>query len=60
MASDKSAAVLTIFRADEMTDEGRRDIARWLRRHANLLVKEGDNYSTRFTGRYLYTNGQEV
>jgi hypothetical protein len=55
--TEKSAAVLTIFKANEMTEQGRRDIARWLRRHANWLVKEGDNYSERFTGRYIYMEG---
>lgn len=55
---EKSAAVLTIFKAGEMTEEGRKDIARWLRRHARWLTKYGDEYSNRFTGRYLY-NGED-
>lgn len=52
---DKSAAIVTIYRADEMTARGRRQIAAWLRRHAEMLTSEGKNYSKRFTGRYLYT-----
>lgn len=52
--TEKSAAVLTIHDAGDMTEEGRKDIARWLRRHARWLTKYGDEYSTRFIGRYLY------
>jgi hypothetical protein len=47
--------VLTIFGAPAMTLKGRKQIAAWLRRHADMLVKEGANYTLgRFTGRYLY------
>jgi hypothetical protein len=53
---EKSAAVISIFAASEMTPKGRREIAAWLRRHADMLVKEGKKYTSgRFTGRYLYT-----
>lgn len=53
--SPKSAAVISIFSAPKMTAKGRRQIAAWLRRHADMLVKEGKNYTEgRFTGRYLY------
>lgn len=52
---EKSAAVVTVFRADEMTPRGRRQIAAWMRRQASMLEKEGKNYAKRFTGRYLYT-----
>ena len=51
---DKSAAVLTIKDAPRMSPKGRREVAAWLRRHADMLVEEGKNYSKRFTGRYLY------
>lgn len=36
------------------SDEGRKHVARWLRRHANDLVKLGPNYNAtgKFTGRY--------
>lgn len=51
----KSAAIVTIHAAPKMTPKGRRQIAAWLRRQADMLVKEGKNYTeTRFTARYLY------
>ncbi|MDO8596407.1 MAG: hypothetical protein Q7R45_07270 [Sulfuricaulis sp.] len=50
----KSAAILTVHGAGKMTPKGRRAIAGWLRKHAAMLVKYGNNYSRRFTGRYLY------
>lgn len=50
----KSAAIVTIRDAGRMTKKGRRAIAAWLRRHAEWLEQHGDQYSTRFTGRYLY------
>lgn len=53
-AKDKSAAVVTVFRADEMTSKGRKQVAAWLRQQASMLEKEGKNYAKRFTGRYLY------
>ena len=55
-APDKSPAILTIHRAPSMTPAGRRAIAKWLLRQADMLVKEGKNYTEgRFTARYLYT-----
>lgn len=52
----QSAAIITIKRPGDMTAKGRRDIAAWLRKHADMLVKEGKNYTTgRFTGRYFYS-----
>lgn len=51
---DRSAAIVTIRDADKMTTRGRRDIAAWLRRTAAFLVKHGDQYSSRFAGRYMY------
>lgn len=51
----KTAAIITIHKPGKMSREGRRSIARWLKRHAEMLVKEGKNYTEgRFTGRYLY------
>lgn len=52
--AEKSAAILTILKADKMTPKGRKDIAGWLRQHAAWLTRHGDEYSPRFTGRYLY------
>lgn len=49
-----TAAVLTIKKAGAMSPQGRAEIARWLRRHANMLVKLGDQYNDKgnFVGRY--------
>ena len=59
MSKEKSAAILTIYGAPDMTPEGRKDIAEWLRLHAKMLVKDGSNYARgRFTGRYLYKEGE--
>jgi triphosphoribosyl-dephospho-CoA synthetase len=46
--------VLTIFDAGKMTKKGRRDIAKWLRQHAEDLLSDGDNYSSLFRGRFQY------
>lgn len=51
----QSAAVLTVRDAAEMSPEMKQEIATWLRSQAKGLLKEGDNYSERFTARYLYT-----
>lgn len=51
---EKSAAIVTIKDAGSMTQEGREQIAQWLRRHADMLIEDGWNYSARFTGRYMY------
>lgn len=48
------AATVTIHGADSMTPRGRRRIAAWLRSHADFIVREGKNFSKRFTGRYLH------
>lgn len=46
-----AAAVLTLKKPGAMTKEGRAEIARWLRRSANDLVKLGDQYNS--TGRFI-------
>lgn len=51
---EKSAAIVTIRNASEMTKRGRKQIANWLRKHADWLEESGHHYSARFTGRYLY------
>lgn len=48
------AGIVCIHRAAEMTPKGRREVAAWLRKTADGLVKEGDNYAARFTARYFY------
>lgn len=55
--TEKTAAVLTIHNADNMTSEGRHEIAKWLRRQASFLVREGDNMSDRFRARYMFREG---
>jgi hypothetical protein len=50
----KSAAVITIKDVGSMTDQGRKDIAAWLRHQAKMLLKHGDEYSDSFRARYLY------
>jgi hypothetical protein len=51
----KSAAIITIHGVGDMTPKGRREIAKWLRHHADMMVAEGKNYTKgRFTGRYQY------
>ena len=57
MISERSAhaaAVFTIHDASSMTPKERRELATWLRDHADMLVRDGKNYSKRFTGRYMY------
>jgi hypothetical protein len=54
MSNLKSAAIVTIRDAEHMTAKGRRDIAAWLRKQADALVKDGKLYAKRFTARYLY------
>lgn len=54
MANPKSAAVVTIFGAPDMSPSGRRAVANWLRKQADFLQKEGKVYAKRFTARYLY------
>lgn len=54
MAKEHAAAIITIKDAAKMTARGRRDIARWLRRHASFLERHASEFSARFTARYLY------
>jgi hypothetical protein len=54
METEKSAAVLTIKDAGNMTPEGRKEVADWLRQCAKTLVKHGKDYAPRFRARYLY------
>lgn len=57
-AVEKVAASVHIYNAPEMTKKGRREIAAWLRKHADWLLKEGDNYAKSFRGRYFYEAAQ--
>jgi hypothetical protein len=51
---EKTAAVVTIHRAGEMSPRGRRRIAAWLRRQAGFLEKYPNELSSRYTARYIY------
>ena len=51
---EKTAAVLTIKDAGEMTTRGRKAVAEWLRKQASWLEKDGHVYAPRFRARYLY------
>lgn len=49
----RAAAIVTIRAAGEMSPRDRRQVASWLRHHAQMLELNGGNYAKRFTGRYL-------
>jgi hypothetical protein len=48
------AATLTIHKAQNMTPEGRKVLAKWLRGQAHDLIKDGDNYDPNFKARYEF------
>jgi hypothetical protein len=50
----KAAAIVTIHKAANMTPEGKREIAAWLKKQAGFLLKNADKMSLRYTARYLY------
>jgi len=52
----KSAAILTIFDASNMTSKGVDSIVAWLRKQASQLKtkKYREQYAKRCTARYLY------
>jgi hypothetical protein len=52
----KSAAVLTIFDAANMTTKGKKQIADWLRKQAKALIKDGNLYAKKCVIRYSYQN----
>jgi hypothetical protein len=52
--AEKSAAILTVKRADAMTKRGRKAIAAWLRRQATFLERHGAEFAGLFRARYLY------
>jgi hypothetical protein len=55
--NEKTAAILTINDAPDMSIAGRKMVARELRRQINLFVVHGELYSRRFHYRYLYQEG---
>ncbi len=50
----KSAAVLTIFDAPNMSPSGLRAVAKWLHDRARALIRDGKLYGPRLTTYYLY------
>lgn len=54
MKVTKSAAILTIKDAANMTARGKRQIANWLRRQAQALIKDGSLYAKKCVIRYRY------
>lgn len=54
MKREQSAAVVTVFRASQMTRGGRKRIAEWLRKQATVVQNHGDQLASRYTARYLY------
>lgn len=57
MATEKSAAVLTIKDAASMTPAGARRVANWLRKQAGYLDRADERkaLSDRYRARYLYS-----
>lgn len=53
MTTETVAAKVTIHHAADMTEEGRKAVADWLRKMADSLEEDGHNYSPKFTGRYI-------
>ena len=51
---DKVAASLLVHDADKMTDQGRWEIYKWLRRNAELVRDHGGELSGAFRARYVY------
>ena len=52
---DKTAAIITVHRARDMTKAGRKRIATWLRSCADHLETYGDLYDKKFVARWCYT-----
>jgi hypothetical protein len=52
----KSAAILTIHNAADMTAKGKKDIAKWIDRQKEILLKNNKELSGRYTARYLYNS----
>ncbi len=52
---DRSAAILTLLDAEDLSPKGRHAVALWLRRQGAYLERHGHELSHRFTARYLKT-----
>ena len=49
----KTVAVLTIYRAAEMTAKGRKEVAGWLTRQRHLVLRHPGELAGRYRARYL-------
>lgn len=56
MSDEKIVGTVTIHGPAEMTDEGRKDVAKWLRKTAKQIEKEGPNMAKTFRARLFYTS----
>lgn len=54
---DRSAAIITIRHASQMTKRGKKQVADWMRKQAEFLEQDGNQFAARFTARYMYRNG---
>lgn len=52
---EKPIASVHIHKAHEMTSAQRKEIAGWLKDQAKQLLKDGDEYATRFTAGFYWT-----
>lgn len=60
MANEPHIAKLTIYRPGVMSDAQRTEIASWLRKQADDLETEGEDYSEfKFTARYRFVQTKE-
>jgi hypothetical protein len=55
----KTAATLTIHKADKMTLEDRKQVADWLCKQAKDLMKFGNQYGKNLICRYRYLNRKQ-
>lgn len=51
--AQKVIARFVVDQAGEMTEQGRKEVADWLRHQAEALEEEGHNYSTNHVARYI-------
>jgi hypothetical protein len=57
---EKVAASFTVHEVANMTDDGRKDICKWMRRLASSILKEPESFAKTFRARYIYSNRQET
>ena len=53
MNNEKAIAIFKVKDAGKMTSKGREDIAEWMRKQAEELIKGGSNYNRHFIARYF-------